>query len=183
MDVLAAILGVTNVATAIAAYRLNARNADERRAREEAEDERRDAEAALQREREQREAERREDAERRETQAARPVIVVEHAGASGDGGQLDRRLVKVRVSNKGPTTALRVEVGIRLAGNEIAAGPGGTPGVIPAFAPTDEPRVLIVQVDSPVWRSMLLHEVDHPPLWARWTDTRGTEYSDEVASP
>ena len=104
-------------------------------------------------------------------------------GRIGRWGQLDRRLVKVRVSNKGPTTALRVEVGIRLAGNEIAAGPGGTPGVIPAFAPTDEPRVLIVQVDSPVWRSMLLHEVDHPPLWARWTDTRGTEYSDEVASP
>jgi hypothetical protein len=68
VDVLTAILGVTNVATGIAAYLLNARNATERRAREAAEDERRDAEAALKRERDEREEERREAAERRATE-------------------------------------------------------------------------------------------------------------------
>jgi hypothetical protein len=157
LGIVATVLAVTQTITGIVAVNQSRRLAK-------AEDERRDAEAALQREREEREEERRLAAERRETEAARPVIVVEHAGASPDGGQLDRRLVKVRVANKGPTTAHRIEVGIRLGDTELKAGPGGTPRTIPALAPTDESVVLIAHVDSDVWRSMPQYEVDHPPL-------------------
>jgi hypothetical protein len=176
VEVLTIILAITQAITAIVAV-------DQSRRRAKAEDAHRDAEDRLRREREARVDADQRDRDQREAFAARPVIVIEHAGASPDGSSLERRLVKVKVSNKGPTTAHRVKVGIRLAGEEYIAGPGGTPGEIQALAPTDELRILMVQLDSELWRSMPLYQVDNPPLWARWFDALGNEYSDEVPAP
>jgi hypothetical protein len=92
MDVLAftqAITGVVALALAYYSVRMT-------QSRNRAEDDRRLLEAELQRERDASEEERRREDALRETMRERPVLVVEHAGATNDGSPLERRLVKVR---------------------------------------------------------------------------------------
>ena len=168
-------LAVTNAMTGVAAIALGVYGVRETRRRGDAEDARAEAEAALQREREVREEERRSEEERRETMRERPVLVVEHAGATTDGVSLERRLVKVQVTNKGPSVAHSVEVGIKIDGHDMMAGPGGSPRRLEALSPNDA-CLLVVQVDHAVWFGRPLFEVDDAELWARWTDALGNPY-------
>jgi hypothetical protein len=79
------------------------------------------------------------------------------------------------VTNKGPSVAHRVEVGIKIDGHDMMAGPSGTPARLEALSPNDA-CLLMVQVDHAVWSGRPLFEVDAPPLWARWTDALGNPY-------
>jgi hypothetical protein len=168
MDALTVTLAVTNAVTGVIAVCLAAYGLKQNQRRTEVETE-------LQRERDAREEDRRHERERRETLRERPVVVVEHDGATGDGSPLERRLVKLRVANRGPSAAYSVEVGIRMGDNDMCAGPTGTPAVLPVLSP-EQTATLIVQVDRSIWSTRPLVEVDTPPLWARWTDALGNPF-------
>src|SRR4051794_31129978 len=49
-----------------------------------------------------------------------------------------------------PVLARGGEVGMRLAGSELVAGPGDTPEAIRALTADDGPRILMVQVDREI---------------------------------
>jgi hypothetical protein len=104
-----------------------------------------------------------------------PEMTVDYAGYSREPGGLQRLMIKVTLTNKGPTVAKHVEFGVHLGSWEGQAGPNGIAQAAAAVAPGEQ-LVWRVLVPPEVERAQLRHQLrveDEARPWIRFVDKRG----------
>jgi hypothetical protein len=115
--------------------------------------------------------------ERAELQARldAPELTVNYAGYGREPGGLQRLMIKVTLTNKGPTVAKDVEFGVHVGSWEGQAGPSGIAHTAAVVAPGEQ-LVWPVLVPPEVERAQLRHQLrvdDEARPWIRFVDKRG----------